>query len=482
MEWKRLLDDLRSRPHETEWFEFKINNAQPSLIGEYLSALSNSACLHDRQHGYLVYGIEDKTHKVVGTTFAPSDTKGKGNQGLEPWLALRLSPRIDFRIIETEYEGRPVVIFRVDATINTPVKFQNEAYIRVGEHKHKLINHLEKERKIWNKAMRRAGFELEPALTNQDSDDVLGKIDYPGFFDLLELPLPDNRSGILNKLDEEKIIQSRGSKYTITNLGGILFAKQLSFFPHLERKSVRVVLYQKNDRLDAIKEQTGTLGYAVGFQRMIEWIWDQLPAGEIIKEALRVEQKPYPNVAIREFVANAIIHQDFSIPGSSPLIEIFQSRMEITNPGSSLVSTDRFIDHAPRSRNELLASLMRRMNICEERGSGIDRAVTTIENLHLPAPEFQSEDSFTRVILFAHREWKDMSIEDRRRACYQHCCLQWVCRDFMTNKSLRNRFGIEKNNYPMASRVIQDAIEKNLIKLADPDKKGTNQKYIPIWA
>jgi len=189
----------------------------------------------------------------------------------------------------------------------------------------------------------------------------------------------------------------------------------------------------------------------------------------------------YPKVAIREFVANAIIHQDFSITGAGPMVEVFATRMEITNPGKPLVEPDRFIDHSPISRNETLASLMRRMKICEEWGSGVDRAVHSIELFQLPAPEFIAENLYTRIILFSYREFKDMGRVDRVRACFQHCVLRWLARDFMTNATLRERLGIEERNYPMVSKVIKDTLEAGLIKPADPANKSTKKKYIPRW-
>jgi predicted HTH transcriptional regulator len=480
MHLKKLIDTLLREPHESEWLEFKENNDQPQLIGEYLSALSNSACLCDQSHGYLVYGVENNTHEVKGTSFKPHIAKGKGNEDLEPWLARLLAPRVDFRIFEYDYEGKPVVVLRVDATNNTPVKFSGEAFIRVGEHKHQLRKFPEKERKIWQKTPPTA-FESGISISGQSADEVFKKIDYPAFFDLMGLPLPDNRSGILAKLAEEDIIRSDEDGFTISNLGAILFAKDLNVFPSLKRKAVRVVVYAGDTRINAQKEQAGTRGYAVGFEGLVDYIYDQLPANELIEGALRTEQKMYPKVAIREFVANAIIHQDFSITGAGPMVEMFETRIEITNPGNSLVDTDRFIDHAPKSRNEALAALMRRMNICEERGSGVDRALKAIEIAQLPAPEFQSEEQYTRITLFSYRDFKKMNRTDRIRACYQHSCLQWVCRDFMSNATLRERLGIDSQNYSMVSRIIRDAIERKLIKPADPENKSNKKKYIPWW-
>jgi predicted HTH transcriptional regulator len=190
----------------------------------------------------------------------------------------------------------------------------------------------------------------------------------------------------------------------------------------------------------------------------------------------------YPEPAIRELVANALIHQDFAITGAGPMIEIFEDRMEVTNPGHPLVSTDRFLDTPPRSRNESLASFMRRAGICEERGSGIDKVVFQTEYYQLPAPIFETWDDSTHTVLFAHKALKDMGREDRVRACYLHACLRYVERNPMTNSSLRERFGIEEHNSAIASRIIRDAMEDGAIKPYDPEQGKKYAKYLPRWA
>ena len=190
----------------------------------------------------------------------------------------------------------------------------------------------------------------------------------------------------------------------------------------------------------------------------------------------------YPPIAIREFVANALIHQDFYLGGSSPMIEIFGNRMEISNPGKPLIDIFRFIDHTPISRNEKLASLMRRMNICEERGCGVDRAITQCELYQLPAPDFQKDDLFTKVIMYAPMTLRQMDKKDKRRACYQHCWLQYLSGQKKTNESFRGRLNISNENYSMASRIIADTISVGYIK---PDEAASSKKYakyVPFWA
>ena len=114
----------------------------------------------------------------------------------------------------------------------------------------------------------------------------------------------------------------------------------------------------------------------------------------------------YPEIAVRELVANALIHQDFAISGTGPMVEIFPDRIEITNPGTPLIDTLRFIDEPPRSRNQALASLIRRVNICEERGSGVDKVVFQVELFQLPAPDFQVTATHTKAVLYASRSWR----------------------------------------------------------------------------
>ena len=451
---RELIDFLRSKDTEAEWFEFKVNYAEPQKIGEYLSALSNSAALSHEEFGYLIFGVDNSTHEVVGTEFQPKKAKGKGNEDLEPWLNRLLDPRVDCAIDEDEINGARIVVFRIGAARERPVRFSGVAHIRVGSNNHKLVNYPEKERKLWS-IIHTVPFENDIALTGQTSEDVLKKIDYPRFFELMKIPLPDNRAGILSRLNEEKIIQKAKDQYSVTNLGAILFAKNLDDFPTLTRKSLRIVMYDGDGRLNAKKEHVVKSGYATTFESTIDWICDQTPSNEVIKDSLRVEQKMYPKIAIREVVANALIHQDFSITGAGPMVEVFQKRMEISNPGKPLISPDRFIDHPPRSRNELLASMMRRINICEERGSGIDRAINGIEIFQLPAPEFLDDNDFMRVTLFGHQNISEMGRADKIRACYQHCCLRWVCRDYMTNATLRKRLGIDDQNYPMAPACHQ---------------------------
>jgi predicted HTH transcriptional regulator len=179
-------------------------------------------------------------------------------------------------------------------------------------------------------------------------------------------------------------------------------------------------------------------------------------------------------------VINALIHQDFNLTGTGPMVEIFTDRMEITNPGLPLIDTLRFIDEPPRSRNETLAGMMRRMSLCEERGSGIDKVIAAIEEFQLPAPDFRVTSQHTVAVLLGPRHFAAMDRQDRIRACYQHACLWYVSGKHMTNATLRDRLQIPKTNYPLASRIIRDTAVAGLIHQAGGSRK--NAKYVPFWA
>jgi predicted HTH transcriptional regulator len=476
-----LVQELRKLPKETEWVEFKVNRADPEEIGQYLSALANSAALVGKAFAYLVWGIEDETHRIVGTEFSSIHAK-VGNEELESWLLKLLSPRIHFRFFPVLVEGRAIVLLEVGRAFRHPVQFQGQEYIRVGSLKKKLKEFPEKERELW-RALDATPFEDGVAAERLGSDDVIRLLDYPAFFELTGRPLPPDHGGLLEGLSGDDLIKrDDAGTWSVTNLGALLFAKRLDDFRSVRRKAIRVIQYRGTSRVETIKEQIGVKGYANGFEGLIAYVNSQLPSNEVMGKALRKTVPMYPELAVRELVANSLIHQDLFVTGAGPMVEIFEDRLEITNPGLPLMSTERFLDTPPKSRNEGLASLMRRMGICEERGTGVDKVVFQTEFFQLPAPMFEATGDSTRAVLFAHRPLSRMDRADRVRACYLHACLKYVNRDFLTNSSVRERFGIEPKNLATASRLIREAVDDGVIRPFDSDAAPKLMKYIPWWA
>lgn len=476
-----LVQELCKLPAETPWLEFKHNKADPEELGQYLSALSNAAALEGKSNAYMVWGVEDDNHHVVGTSFDPHAAR-KGSEELESWLLRLLSPRLHFRFFPVAVDGKRVVILEIPRASGKPTQFSGQEWIRIGSNKKPLKDHPEQERTLW-RVFDLTPFEELVAAENLGASDALALLDYPSYFDLLELPLPADQVGIMARLVEDRMVRRNDAgTWDITNLGAVLFARELKHFKVLGRKAVRVIVYSGKGRVETVREQEGTKGYAAGFAGLIDYVNAQLPRNEVIGKALRRDLPMYPELAVRELVANALIHQDFSVTGAGPTIEVFIDRMEITNPGHPLMDVARLLDSPPRSRNEALASFMRRIGVCEERGSGVDKVVSQTEYFQLPAPSFETPDGATRAVLFAHRPLREMDREDRIRACYLHACLRYVQRDAMTNASLRGRFGIEPQNSAMASRILREAVEARQIKPFDPEQSKKHSRYLPWWA
>ena len=474
-----LIDDMCARPAETAWIEFKQNKADGKLIGKLISALSNAARLADQSFAYVVWGVRDHDHAIVGTNFQPTDKKEKG-QSLEIWLARNLRPAVDFRFEEIAHQGQRLIIMTIAAASSVPVEFDRTAYIRIGSATPRLSDYPERERALWARLQSYA-WEAGIAAHFLTGDEVLKRLDYVNYFNLTGQPLPDNHRGIFEKLESDRLISlDVGEHWNISNLGAILFAKKLSDFgPSMERKAVRFVAHGGTARTDiTTHRQEGVRGYASGFQGLVDFINALLPRNEYIGSVFREEERPlYPAIAIRELIANALIHQDMSITGAGPLIEMFTDRMEITNPGIPLISPERFLDFPPRSRNEALASLMRRMRFCEEQGTGIDKVISAVERHQLPPPDFRTEGEAVRVVFFAPRAFAQMSPDERLRACLQHAALKHESGKWMTNTSLRERLGIDHPS--QASVIIRQAQDADMIRPADPEHPRAG--YVPAW-
>jgi len=343
-----LIRQLCALSGETEWVEFKVNQKAPADIGKYVSAMSNAAALNGKAGGYVVWGIEDGTHAVVGTKFSPA-TQKKGNEPLETWLLRLLEPQAGFRFHETMIDNCRVVLLEVECATHRPVSFYGEEFVRIGSNTKKLKDHPERERQLW-RLFEKTPFEDGIAIEHQNGGDILRLLDYPAYFDLSVQQQPGGDDAVLSALNSDELIQRcDAGKWNITNLGAVLFARELGDFGRLKRKALRIIRYRGADRTHGAEERTVTMGYACAFQHMIQSIRELVPANEVIGEALRESVPAFPILAIRELVANALIHQDFSATGAGPMVEIVDNRIEITNPGAPLIDTRRFVD-APAMR------------------------------------------------------------------------------------------------------------------------------------
>lgn len=475
-----LLDRLLREPGENAWLEFKVNNADLREIGEYVSALANAAMLAGRDRAFLVFGVEDKTKRRVGTDVRLAELK-QGGENFANWLSRLLEPRLVLDLVDFECDGLPFAIIGIDPAYERPVRFSGSEFIRIGENKRRLADFPEHERSLWLGVGRRR-FESAVAEANVTSDQVFAKLDPDPLFDLTGEPKPRSEAEILRKMTERGfLIDNLEGRYDVTNLGAILLARDVTAFPSISGKATRIIKYAGRDKSRSEFEQEGRRGYAVGFIGMMKFLMERLPATERYINGVRRMVPDYPETAIREIIANALIHQDFTVTGIGPVVEIYDNRIEVTNAGNSLIGVDRMLDER-RSRNEKLASTMRGFGLCEERGGGLDKTMLEIEQVHMPAPEFVSSENAMRVILFGPRPFNEMSKADKMRACFFHCVLRWLTRDYMSNASLRERFSLADEDYQAVSAIIAEAIKAGRIGPADPAQGKRNARYVPYWA
>lgn len=474
-----LVDELLAATGENHWLEFKTNNEDQAMIGKLCSALSNGARIDKKDVAYVLWGIEDGTKRIVGTTFTP-EVKTVGNQVFALWLAKYVT-NCTFSFRSISHPKGTLVLLEISAATTAPAEFQGTAYIRIGSGTPKLSDYPQLFQKLIDN-IRPYTWERGIAKSFLLPEDVLSLLDYPAYFRLTKHPLPENRSGIIERLEADRLlVKDVGERWNVTNLGALLIANDLKAFdPSLARKGVRFVAYEGDGRASIVTHRYDEArGYASAFEDLVQFIHKLLPQNEHIGMALRESQPLFPELAIREIIANALIHQDLTIRGAGPQIELFKKRLAVTNPGEPLMQVDRMIDLPPRSRNEILASIMRRMGMCEEQGSGLDKVIWAIEKAQLPAPCFQAEEESMQVILHGPRTFANMTADERVRACYQHAVIMYLNGDRMKNASLCKRLGIESKNAAQASAVIRLAQQKEQIKPADA--RYPRSGYVPWW-
>lgn len=459
-----LIKELIKLPNETETVEFKHNNFDPEMIGSDISALANSAANRGKNQSYMVWGVNNETHDIVGTNYNHFSKLAK-NQEIDSWLKNTISKNADFDFFDAEIDGKKLVVLIIQKAVGQPVTFKKNSFIRIGSYTKPLRDYPAVEAQLWDK-LRLNNFEKIAAKSELHKDEIFQYLDFTCYFDLQNIPIPTNQDGILHYMLEDSIVLKQDNGlYSITNLGAVLFAKRIADFPSVSRKAIRVVQYEDDTKLKILKEYNGIRGYAVGFEGLIGFLEALLPSEEVITETVRKSVTKYPMIALREIIANALIHQDFTIPGTSPLVDI-----------------NRFIDNPPKSRNEILSGLMRRLKMCEELGSGWDRIALECELKQLPAPKINLYEENTKVILFSELPFANIPHEDKLWTCYLHSCLKQVTHEGLTNSSLRQRFGLEEKSSAPISRLIKEAVEKGLIKAFDPDTAPKHMKYVPFWA
>ncbi|WP_262966549.1 RNA-binding domain-containing protein [Methylobacter psychrophilus] len=396
-----LLDRLRAEPHESEWLEFKANRFEPQALGDYLSALANSACLLGKPRAYLVFGIEDGSHAVVGTRFDPSaetvkGKEGKNNQLLPLWLSLGLHPNTGFEIHPFSYQGQQVVLFEIHPAFDQPVRFYGKASIRDGSSKTELARYPEKQRQIWQRRVDWSAQVCEQAtLSDLDPAAITkARTEYKTKFPSKKDQVTDWDDGtFLNKTK----LTIHGA---VTNAALLLLGLPESS-SLLSPAVARITWLLKNERNEDQDYEHFEPPFILNVDKVLARIRNltvrELPSGTLFP----MEMSQYDPWVIREALHNCIAHQDYGLCGRIQVVET-PHRLILTNLGGFLPGRVETVieQDAPLEiyRNRFLAEAMVNLNMIDTQGGGIKRMFQAQRKRFFPLPDYDLSQP-ERVVL-----------------------------------------------------------------------------------
>lgn len=394
---KDLVQQLITEPNELEWLEFKENFHSPEEIGQRISALSNGACLVNKRYGYLIFGVKDDDHSIVGTTFDPKKKKAKGNEDLEFWLVSRLNPRIDFKIHQLDFEGKNVILFEIPATSGSPVSFLHETYIRVGSYTKKLKDYSEKEKQIWQSMSTDWSAEICQDASLEDLDPIAIATARQLFIRknprlAEDVPTWDDTT-FLNKA--RVTIKGKITHTAIVLLG-------LPESAHFINPAVAQITWILKSAEGVEKDYQHfytplLLAVDEVYHKIRNLKYRYLMDGTLFPE----EVDQYDPYIIREALSNAIAHQDYRMRGRITIVEKEDSTLTFQNYGSFLpLSIEQVISgDSPEQkyRNTFLVNAMMQLNLIDTIGSGIRRMFLKQREKFFPMPDYDLENNRVQV-------------------------------------------------------------------------------------
>ncbi len=351
-----IIEELRKYDSEREWFEFKESWFKADELGEYISALSNSAAIAGKKSAYFVWGINDQSHEIVGTSF--NCHQDVNHEPLKHYLARQFNPDINFTFEELLLEGKKVVLLIIPAAKSVPTSYARERYIRIGSSKENLRKYPEKEAFLFE--VLRHGF---PTIENTQSD----------YQDLTfeKLLIYYGAKGL--KLNQDTFKKNL-SFYTEDGTYNIL-AQLLSDNSHIP---IRVAIFSgttKADNMYSVRE--------FGNQCLLYSLDEVLRYGDVLNiiqsdERERVvERKEVPlfdNDAFREAVINAFVHNKW-VSGNEPMITVFSDRIEILSRGTLAPeqTMEGFFAGESVPVNKKLSEILLQLHISEKTGRGVPK-------------------------------------------------------------------------------------------------------------
>lgn len=355
-----LLENLLAYNDEYEWLEFKENWFNKDEIGEFISAIANGAALNGKEFGFIVWGVNDKTKNVVGTTI--NFDKDIDNEPYKHYLARNLSPKISFETKETIYNGKRIVVLIIPQSKSIITTFKNVGYIRIGSSKEKLSKYPEWEMRLSNTLIN--GF---PTIVNIASPDYAQELTFEKLF------MYYGAKGISLRIDTfEKTLKLR-NKDNKFNIMAYILSDQNEI-------PIRVSVFSGIDKtapLYSVKE-FGNTCILYSMDKILEYgdAINIIQADERNRISERKDIPLFDYEAYHEAILNAFIHNKW-LTLNGPQISIFTDRIEILSHGGLAIDQDveGFYNGTSIPVNEILASIFLQLRISERSGRGVPKII-----------------------------------------------------------------------------------------------------------
>ncbi len=460
---KSIIEDLIAHDYEEEWFEFKENWYEPHEMGEYISALSNVAALLGRKEAYFIWGIEDSTHKVVGTAFNyHGDVK---NEPLKHYLARQLEPDIGFRFDKITLQRKRVVVLTIPAAQRIPTVFDKVRYIRIGSSKENLMKYPEHESQLFH--ILRNGF---PTIVNTASE--YQKLTFNKMFLFFE-----TKGVSLNKRTFKKNLN------LLTNDGKYNVLAQL--LSDDSKMTIRFALFTGKDKTStmySVKEFGNTcLLYSLNEVMDYGKILNIPQADERNRQIIRKEVPLFDEEAYNEAVINAFVHNRW-LTGNAPMFTGFHDRIEILSRGTlpPEQTLEGFYEGQSVPVNEALSRILIMLHITEHTGRGVPRIIRTYgrDTIKIKENTIQVTIPFDRLGAEVYADNNlgtntQVSTQDAADRIIEFCSIPRTFIEIARYLGYTQRKSVR--------RYLNPLIDSGRIAMTIPEKpKSKNQKYISI--
>jgi len=370
-------EEIKSLANNGEGYNIEFKLKLPGKVRE----LSEEVCAFaNSEGGFLLIGINDKC-QIIGNTIDNSKRSAIQNSIRE------ISPAINVGIYSVDVDGKSVWVIEVPSGKDKPYVLSGAIYLRESANTQKLTT--AEEIRSFFQSSNRIYFDAVPCL----------KFDFEKELDNDTFNLFRSESGISGNISTHQILnnlQVFDDSGVIKNGGVLFFGKHPEIQFH--QAVTRCVRFKGRTKVHIIDDKTYGGPLYQQYQQAETWIKDKLEVSYIIEGmGPRKEVWEIPLTVFKEAIINAISHRDYYEQGAITMLEVYDDRVEISNPGGLLVGVKKDFGKKSMTRNPLIFGLFTRMSLVEQVASGIPRMRKAMKDAGLPEPIFTTDGGFFTV-------------------------------------------------------------------------------------